>query len=61
MRNITQLDAKLLLVDVRSWLGRDIQPPEIDFRFTPKTGHSSTDVGFRDDYVCFSPSFGRDG
>ena len=26
--------------DVRFWLQADIVPPEIDFRLTPKSGHS---------------------
>jgi len=30
---------------VRLWLQADIQSPEIDFRFTPKTGHSVTHAG----------------
>ncbi len=31
--------------DFRLWLQADIQPPEIDFRFAPKSGHSEAYVG----------------
>ncbi len=27
------------------WLGTDIQPPEIDVRFTPNSGHSEAHAG----------------
>ena len=37
--------------NVRVWLKADIQPPEIDFRFTPNNGHSSSNVRFLPDYV----------
>ncbi len=30
-----------LLEHVRIWLQADLQPPEIDFRFDPESGHSS--------------------
>ena len=30
---------------VRLWLDSEVQSPEIDFRFTPKTGHSVTHAG----------------
>ncbi len=33
------------------WLQADIQSPEIEVCFTPKTGHSSADVGFGADLV----------
>ncbi len=29
----------------RLWLKADIQSPEIDFRFTPKSGHSEAHAG----------------
>jgi hypothetical protein len=31
---------------VRSWLQGDIQSPEIDFRFAPKSGHPRWNVCF---------------
>ena len=31
--------------NVRKWLLADIQPPEIDFRFTPNTRHSEAHAG----------------
>jgi len=30
----------------RSWLGTDIQPPEIEVRFAPKSGHPRWNVCF---------------
>ncbi len=30
---------------VRSWLKADIQPPEIEVRFAPKSGHSEANAG----------------
>ena len=31
--------------EVSLWLGTDIQPPEIDVRFTPRSGHSEAHAG----------------
>ena len=31
--------------NVSSWLQADIQPPKIDFRFTPESGHSEAHAG----------------
>ena len=33
------------------WLQADMEPPEFEVRFAPKTGHSSADVRFRADFV----------
>ncbi len=33
------------VVDFRFWLQADIQSPEIDFRFAPKSGHSEAHAG----------------
>ena len=38
------------------WLKADIQSPEIEVRFTPKTGHRRRDVRFGPDYVRLSPN-----
>ncbi len=34
-----------ILANVALWLKADIQPPENDVRYTPKSGHSETHAG----------------
>jgi hypothetical protein len=45
----------------RCWLKADLQPPEVDFRSSARTGHSWADVRFRADFVCFTPKTGHSG
>ena len=41
--------------EIRCWLQTDMQPPEYEVRFTPKTGHSWADVRFSPNYVRSYP------